>query len=408
MRLTLFGKLVVLLVFLSILYYAWTHLLPAGTKEQIARLRERLPGQTHQGSSGRSGNGQGGVVRAERPGDLLFITTAAKKDWVGLQVEKFNNASENNGRWRVMPRPMPSREAMHAILDGKVEPALWSPGGPMWPGRLAEAWTERHSGGRILDAADPNAYRVFLRSPLVFLTTRDKARFLAPRLGGANPWAALRRLSLGQEKVPWGRFRFSHADPLTSSSGILTLGLILNEFGQNEGDLARVVEGRPFLKYLTELEHALVYDQAAIKGTTQLTKSFLDNPSRYDVITAYESAALEAAPTRPNIAVIYPNPTAFAEHAVCVLQGDWLSDQQREGANRFMEFLSSDQAQADGVKLAFRPARGSRYSLNDRLAQFRAQGFRPSVTSADLPPYQALNSAAYQFRIHIAKQPPTD
>src|SRR5262249_9435515 len=150
------------------------------------------------------------------------------------------------------------------------------------------------------------------------------------------------------------------------NSGMLTMGLILNEFGQNESDLQQFAEGKTFLRDLTELERSLVYDAAARKGTTQLTKAFLDNPSRYDVISTYESSALEAAPSHPEIAVIYPNPTVFAEHSVCVLQGDWVSDQQREGANRFMEFLSSDQAQADGVKLAFRPASGSRYSLNDR------------------------------------------
>jgi hypothetical protein len=410
MRLSLAGKLILFLVVLSVLYYGWTRLVPAQTREQIVALRERLPGQqrTGQGTAPNGTGNQGSEpARPQRAGDLLFITTAAKKDWVGLQVDRFNRDPQIQGHWRVLPQPIPSREAMHQILDRKVEPVLWSPGGPMWPSRLSEAWRERY-GTRVLDTGDPNAYRVFLRSPLVFFTTRVKARFLAPRLGGANPWGALRKLSMGQEKVPWGRFRFSHADPLTSSSGILTMGLILNEFGQNEGDLAQIAQSKAFVRYLLELERSLVYDEAARKGTTQLTNAFIKDPSRYDVITAYESAALEAAPTHPDLAVIYPNPTAFAEHAVCVLDGDWVTSEQREGANRFMTFLSSDEAQAEGVRLNFRPARGSRYSLNERLAQYRAQGFRPSVTSADLPPYEALNSAAYQFRVYVAKQPPAD
>ena len=103
MRLTFAGKVVVFLVLLSILYYGWTRLVPAQTREQIVALRERLPGQ--KGASQRpaqdgTADPGSGPVRAERPGDLLFITTAAKKDWVGLQVDRFNRDPEIQGRWQ--------------------------------------------------------------------------------------------------------------------------------------------------------------------------------------------------------------------------------------------------------------------------------------------------------------------
>src|SRR2546425_501194 len=130
------ARLAVLLVVVSALYYAWSYLVPEGTRAQV---KER--------------------VRAARGG---------------------------------APVAAP----------------------PSWPARLAEAWRERR-GSSILQTTDPNAYRVFLRSPLVFLTTRQKAESLRPLLGGATPWKALRELSLGKRRVPWGRFRFSHADPLT-------------------------------------------------------------------------------------------------------------------------------------------------------------------------------------------------
>ena len=157
MRLTLAGRLMLFVVIASALYYAWTRFAPPAAKEQLTELRQRLPGgggTAPRGATEGGGGAGGEAPRVERAGDLLFITTAAKKDWVGLQVDNFNRAPENNGRWRVLPRPMPSREAMHAILDGKVQPVLWSPGGPMWPGRLAEAWTQRH-GSRVLDTTDP-------------------------------------------------------------------------------------------------------------------------------------------------------------------------------------------------------------------------------------------------------------
>jgi hypothetical protein len=101
--------------------------------------------------------------------------------------------------------------------------------------------------------------------------------------------------------------------------------------------------------------------------------------------------------------VIYPNPTAFSEHAVSLLNGDWVTPTRREGATAFMEFLGSEEAQRDGLQFSFRPTRASSLSLADRLRTYRAQGFRPNVTSIDLPPYRALNSAAYMFRRKIAE-----
>jgi len=258
--------------------------------------------------------------------------------------------------------------------------------------------------------SDPNAYRVFLRSPLVFLTTQRKAKFLRPLLGGSNPWLALRKLSLHQLKTPWTWFRFSHADPLTSSSGMLTLGLILYDYGERTGQggsLARLSTDPKFLQYLSELERSLIYDKPAEQGTTKLTQAFLEDASRYDVITAYESAALEAAPHNPDLAVIYPHPTAVSEHAVSLLTGDWATPEQREGALAFINFLGSKEALQSGLKYHFRPAQpSSALSLANELTRYNAQGFQQSYSAIDLPPYEALNSAAYQWHLHIAKKPP--
>jgi Ca-activated chloride channel family protein len=344
-------------------------------------------------------NTSGGVV------EIPFVITAAKKDWVGEQVDRFN--SINQDKWRIVTKPVPSREAMHGILAGNIKPVMWSPGSPVWPARLAEAYSQQQNK-TILDLSDPNAYRVFLRSPLVFLTTRRKAPFLRPLLGGTDPWGALRQLSTGQRKTPWGGFRFSHADPLTSSSGVMTMGLILFDYAQKTGQtdsLAQVAVSKPFITYMRELDRSLVYDKPAREGTTKLTNAFLEDSGRYDVITAYESAALAAAPRNPDIAVIYPNPTAVSEHAVTLLNAEWVSEEQRQGALAFLQFLGSKESLQGGLKYYFRPAQsGSSLSLAPVLSRYNAQGFKDSFATVELPPYEALNAASYQWHNQVIKQ----
>lgn len=405
MRLTGLGKLLILILAIGIAIGGWRmwQQKQGGTGGfKLPSFSLKLP----QGNGTRTTSTPASETPSGADNEILFVITPAKKGWVTDQITRFNE--KQGGKWKIVTQPYPSREGMHAILTGAVKPVLWSPGSPMWPTRLAQVWKAQYST-TLLDMSDPNAHRAFLRSPLVFLTTKQKAKYLRPLLGGTSPWTALRELSTGHRKVPWGRFKFSHADPLTSSSGMMTLGLILYDYalrgaqtGQS-GNLDRVATSPAFIRYVRELETSLVYDKDAQAGTTALTKAFLKDPSRYDFITAYESAALEAAPNNPNIAVIYPSPTAVSEHAVTLLNGGWITPTQREGALAFISYLGSAEALREGLKYQFRPAQsGGDLSLNQVLSQHSSQGFQQSYSTIELPSYQALNAAAYQWSKKIA------
>ena len=187
----------------------------------------------------------------------------------------------------------------------------------------------------------------------------------------------------------------------------MTLGLILADYGQRTGQsgiLDKVATDKKFWKYLTELEKGLVYDDAAEKGTTALTKAFIADPSRYDFITAYESAALEGVAENPNLAVIYPNPTAVSEHAVTLLSGaGWITPTQKEGALAFIQFLGGKESLESGIKYHFRPAQsGGGLSLNSELSRYSGQGFSQTYSSIELPSYQALNTVTFQWRKRVA------
>ncbi|RYX83846.1 extracellular solute-binding protein [bacterium] len=407
MRITLLGKLVIFILVagFSVGGYKWWR--------QQQNTRQVPP--LNSNSATNDGRGTGTTTaNAADSGDstpsnasanqIEFVITAAKKDWVGEQVDRFN--AQNGGKWKIVTKPIPSREAMHAILDGKEQPVLWSPGSPIWPQRLSEAYAPGHDNQTIVDLADPTGYRVFLRSPLVFLTTRKKAQFLRPLLGGTKPWQSLREISLGKIKTPWGGFRFSHADPITSSSGMMTLGLIMYDYAQRTGQsgtMSRLATSKEFFAYLKEMDKSLVYDKPAVGGTTKLTNAFLEDTSRYDVITAYESAALEAASKDSDLAVIYPNPTSVSEHALSLLSASWVSQDQRAGALEFMKFLGGRESLQAGLKYKFRPAQASStLSLNSELEKFSVQGFQQNYTSTDLPPYEALNAVAFRWKKEIA------
>lgn len=331
--------------------------------------------------------------------ELQFITSASKKGWIVEQIEKFNALPTT--KTPVVLKSVETREAMHQILDGKAKPALWSPSSVIWADRLAEAY----KGKTILDTGDAQSYRTILRTPLVFLTTKPKARFLRPLLSSPNVWSNIRDLS-NSKKVPWGNFKWAHADPLNANSGMLALALILADYAEKTnqgGAIETVANSTGFINYLKALERKIVYNTAVEKGSSALVKSFAEDPSRYDFIVAYEANALEEVAKNADLAVIYPTPTANAENAVAVLDGDWLSPAQKSGARDFLQYLAQPEAARDALKEHFRPLRGA--SLGGEIARYSENGFRQSYSAIELPPYEALNAAAFKWRVEIAKKP---
>jgi hypothetical protein len=346
------------------------------------------------GNTSSTGNGGGTTANSN---EVLLVTNPSKKDWLLGQIDGFN--AQNNGRYRIVTKLVATREAMHDILTGKLKPAIWAASSTVWPTRLTQVWQQKN-GKALVDANDPASYRVFFRSPLVFLTSKQKAASLRPVLGGSQAWSNLRASN--------GKWKFAHSDPLTANSGMMTLGLVMANYADQtaQGDLNQVATSAKFRTFMQQMSRGLVYDLPAEAGTSALTKAFAKDPNRYDFITTYESNALEVAQANPQLAVIYPNPTVVSETVGALINGDWLSDTQREGAKAFLQYLGTEDALRQGLKSHFRPTQASgTLSLSNELSQMRGQGFQQSFSSIELPPYEALNSAAFQWRTYVARKP---
>lgn len=333
-------------------------------------------------------------------GDILVSTTGTKQKWLQSEIDKFNAQSQTG---KATLQLTESREAMQDILNGKLKPTVWSPSSPVWTSRLAEYWPQTHGGASIADPSSSQTYRLLFKSPLVFLTTKQKAGFLRPLLSGASPWETVRQLSLGQRKTPWGSFHFAYADPVNASSGTLTMALIITEFAREHGggnDPNAAVNTPAFAAYLSQIDRAYVHD-ASVAKSSALEQSFSDSPGARDFITAYENAALAAVERNPNLVMIYPSPTANADQGALLLSAPWVSAGQKATATAFLDFIGKPEALDDGVQYYFRPAQGGGQRLSARLGPVARVQFQFSPIMVDLPPYDALNAAASQWKAQM-------
>lgn len=400
MKLTAMGKLALFLVALGVAFGGYK----AFEKSRVggAVSNSAVPGSTRRATTGASNasspdtnsTAQADAGAPVAANEIVLLTNPGKRGWLDEQIDKFNRQSDV----KIKARSLPTREAMHAMLGQNVRPALWSPSSVIWADRLAQV-----KGNTVVDTGDVSSYRSVLRSPLVFLTTAEKARFLRPLLSGQNGWTNIEALSTGAKKAPWGQFKWAHADPIQSNSGMLTLALVLADYATRTGQSAaieKLPDNPTFFAYFSRLEKSASYDSAVKKGSTALLKSFAQDPTRYDFITAYEAQALGAVADNPELAVIYPSPTVNAESAVAFLDWGDASAEQKAAAQGFLKFVSGAESAQDGVKEFYRPVRGA--SLNAQLAKYSAQGFQVNYSSIELPPYIALNNLAARWSKQIA------
>lgn len=347
-------------------------------------------------AGGASGGGELTPQQAQN-GDIVVSTTGTKQKWMQAEIDKFNAQSQNG---KVRLQLAESRDAMQGILGGKLQPTIWSPSSPVWIYRLADLWPQTHNGAKIADVNNSQADRLLFKSPLVFLTTKSKAGFLRPILTGPHPWETVRQLSLGQRKAPWGAFHFAYADPLNASSGMLTMSLIISEYARTHGganDLTAAASSPSFAAWLSQVNRAYVRDPKAV-GSSALEQAYAADTGSRDFITAYENAALTAAERDPNLAIIYPAPTAVADQSAVLLTAPWVTDGQKATANAFLDFITKPEALDDGVQYYFRPSQNGAQTLAARLGPNAKSQYQSSYTTIELPPYDALNEAAAQWR----------
>lgn len=123
-------------------------------------------------------------------------------------------------------------------------------------------------------------------------------------------------------------------------------------------------------------------------------------PSKYDLIAAYESVAIEQAANAigryGELRVHYPPTTLWSDHPFCVLNAAWVTPEKARAAQVLLDYLASVPAQRIAMlKYGYRPVAAG-VSLDEPgspFTRYAALGLQADVPSAALqiPPGAALN-----------------
>lgn len=303
------------------------------------------------------------------PGETVKISIvygSEKKDWLEPLIQKFNEAHNKTADGKtivVEATALGSIESVRGILDGTLQPTVWSPASSVYIPVANSEWKKSHADDLVVGTP-----KDLVLSPVVIAMWRPMAQALGwpdKEIG----WEDVASLATSEEgwsaygHPEWGRFKFGHTHPDYSNSGIVSIiaeayAGLGKQRGLTEDDL-RTPEVREFM---TEVESSVIHygtstgffgDRMFERGPSYLSAAVLYE----NLIVAQESKRISGQSSQIPVVAIYPKEGTFwSNHPYAVLNAPWVTAEQKEAAQLFETYLLDKPQQLKSLEFGFRPA----------------------------------------------------
>jgi len=249
-----------------------------------------------------------------------------------------------------------SGASLDALRKGTLKPVVWTPSSSLW-GRL------------LTQTADvtwvPRDNVSLFRTPLVIAMWEDQARALGwpqKQLGWADILAESKNAQ-GWAKYghpEWGPFRLGHTNPDFSTSG---LSAVTAEYyaaaGKTEGLTMADVENPAVRGQVRDIQSAVVhYGDTTLFFAEQLAAhgpAFASAVAMEETTLVDYNVRLRKGGKR--LVAIYPKEgTYFSDDPLIVLDAPWVTQQQHQGAEKLVQYLTSPAVQSKVMSAGFRPS----------------------------------------------------
>lgn len=294
---------------------------------------------------------------------ISVLYSTEKEAWLDEVLPEFEG--QVNGRpVELTLKKMGSQEIYRAIADGTEQPEIISPASFLQIS-LLEDESAKKFGSPLVDMTDPVNCRSVVETPLVLVAWRERAEALGwLDSSNANMWEDLQKAVVSPTgwrdygHPQWGFVKFGHTDPFKSNSGLMTILLITYDyFNKTKGLTSNDILTDDYGRWFGELAG---YTAVGDSTGTFMQEIVAFGPSKYDMVAVYESTAIEqadnAAGRYGQLNVYYPPATIMSDHPFCVLKADWVTSDEAQAAQEFIDYLLSRPVQEKALAFGFRPA----------------------------------------------------
>jgi Ca-activated chloride channel family protein len=283
---------------------------------------------------------------------IPFAFSPEKEKLLTPLIDEFNGDNEDVF---IEGSVVSSGDAQTKIARGTLKPVAWSPASSLW-GRLLNFEADRQLA--------PEESPSIVRTPLVIAMWEPMAKALGwpeKPIGFADILAlATAREGWAKFGLPeYGAFKLVHTNPDFSTSG---LSAVVAEYyaatGKKEGLTEADVKSSKARDIVKGIEQSIVH-----YGDTTLfiAEQMKANGPGYASAVAMEEVTLldfnRTSGARDKLVALYPKEgTFFSDNPFIVLDGDWVTPEQKAGAERFQTFLAGKIEARLAARYGFRPA----------------------------------------------------
>ncbi|GCE27432.1 hypothetical protein KDA_29160 [Dictyobacter alpinus] len=335
------------------------------------------------------------VAAPVTPGGTLmmnFIYSTEKESWMKKAISDFNASNQKAGNKviQIQGSSQGSVDAKDQILKGSLKPVAWSPASFLELNQLNTAWNTQH-GQNITYSSGDYIAKSLVFTPIVFAVWKERAALLLKKYGSID-WQSIHKAILLKSwsdiggQSDWGQVKLGQTRPDESNSGLLSITLMAYAFYNTQRGLTtnQIIDGK-FQQFFQDIESA-VQTFGRSSGTYLVNEVIARGPASYDIIPIYENLILaneDAAKKQGQILQpIYPDLNILSDHPFAIFNGSWVKDEEKQAAQKFRDFLLSDQQQRNALLSGFRPAAGN----IDIMEPIEGNPFKAHATDFTIPP----------------------
>jgi Ca-activated chloride channel family protein len=296
---------------------------------------------------------------SEKETVLVFAYGSEKEPWIKDVTKGFNEAGKTTAsgkRIRVEAVPMGSGESVNDVLEGRLKAHLTSPASSAYL-EIANARSKAAGKGDLVGPP-----RNLVLSPVVIAVWKSMADALG-KGGKEIGWADVQALAKDPKgwaavgRGEWGEFRFAHTHPQYSNSGLIALlAQAYAATGKTKGLTKEDVADPKVAKYIEEIQRSVVHYG---RSTGFFGKKMAENGKGYlSAGVLYENMVIEANAGKmpePLVAVYPREGTFWSDHPIGVIQRDWVTDEHKEAAKVYIDYLLAKPQQVKAMQHGFRP-----------------------------------------------------
>ena len=304
----------------------------------------------------------GSLIFADSQEDEIKFTmvySSEKSSWISESSIKFQKYWDEKRQLDPTLKPINldfqpygSGDSLISLLNGEIKPVIWSPASNIWIPLLNSKWSQINDDDALIA---PNFTRL-IYSPVVIAVWED--------FYNAYPFNGFNELHDLIKENP-DLIKMAHTDPRASNSGFMATIMMVSAYLNMDPSKITIdnISNDDVIDYMRVIESSAIFYG---KSTGFLGIYMRDQgPDALQVAILYENLVQDyCIPAQEKygqkIKAIYPiEGSLYSDHPFCILNADWITDEQRMVAEEYLSFLQRDEMIEIAISTGFRPINNS-------------------------------------------------